>query len=179
MRKSKKFVFFWFSPAKRKIVRPEVHVEIGGGMTRVLEDAGWEVDSELPSWSTEFRNRRAIAGLTGAYLLAIWALSISPIQLGWAHYLAMTIVLIGVLGVLNFSLRSIFDIPTEKLDERLFALRNKYSHGAFQIFGLLLVLVIGSLEIFNLDPARMWLPALATYASIPYLLMAWQEKHFS
>ena len=37
MRKSKKFVFFWFSPAKRKIVRPEVHVEIGGGMTRVLK----------------------------------------------------------------------------------------------------------------------------------------------
>lgn len=185
----RKFYLFWFSPFERKIVRPEINVEIGAGMQRVRENMGaenshagridWELESTLPQWATSFRNRRAISLATISLLFAFWAISISDLQLGWAEYSAMSLALIGVLGLLNYSLYSLFDLPDEKLDERLLMLRNKYSFKTFQVLGLLILCLMATLDFLNIEPSRMWLPAIATYASIPYLLMAWQEKDFS
>lgn len=181
----RKFYFFWFSPVTRKFVRrPEIHLEIGGGMQKVAEHmhgqkTDWALASTLPQWASSLRNRRAFSLLTGFLLIAYWAIGISDLPLGWVAYSAMLFALIGILGLLNYSLYSLFDLPEEKLDERLLMLRNKYSFKTFQVLGLIIVCLMATLDFLNIDPSRMWLPAIATYASIPYLLMAWQEKNFS
>ena len=82
------------------------------------------------------------------------------------------------LAFLNFTFRSIFDSPDEDLDERLISLRNRYSFPAYQIVGLLLIVVVGALDFASLDASRLWLPAFASYASIPYLLLGLKEKNF-
>ena len=174
----RKFYFIWFSPSKRKIVRPEVNVEIGSAHHH-SERIHWESASTLPQWATNYRNRRALSLITGSLLIALWAISVSDMRIGWAGNLAMMLAIIGVLSLLNFSLRSLFDVSVEQLDERLVSLRNKYSFQSFQVFGLLILCLIATLDFLNIDASRMWFPAIATYASTPYLLMAWQEKDFS
>jgi hypothetical protein len=82
-------------------------------------------------------------------------------------------------GALNFSFRSLFDSPDEVLDERLYALRNRYSFPSYQALGLLVLSILAVVNFINLDPSRLWLPALATYASIPYLILGLQEKNFA
>ena len=174
----RKFYFIWFSPSKRKFVRPEVNVEIGSAHHH-SERIHWESASTLPQWATNYRNRRALSLVTGLLLIAFWALGISDLSLGWAEYSAMLFAHLGILGVLNYSLRSLFDVSVEQLDERLVSLRNKYSFQSFQVLGLLILCLIATLDFLNIDASRMWFPAIATYASTPYLLMAWQEKDFS
>ncbi|NCU92441.1 MAG: hypothetical protein EBV44_10950 [Synechococcaceae bacterium WB7_1B_046] len=112
-------------------------------------------------------------------LIAIWTLSLSSIQLGWPEYLAMSLITFITLALLNFTFRSIFDSSDDHLDERLISLRNRYTFRSFQLVGLFVILMLSALNFADLDPSRLWLPALATYASIPYLLLGLQEKNFN
>jgi hypothetical protein len=91
----------------------------------------------------------------------------------------MSLVMVAALGLLNFTFRSLFDVSEEFLDERLFSLRNRYSFRSYQAIGLMILLMIAALNFSNLDPSRLWLPAISTYASLPYLFLGWQEKNFA
>lgn len=173
----KKFFFLWFSPSDRKFLRPQLHVELGiksrgNAMTTLSND----MNSTLPSWTSDFRLRRAVALATSATLILIWAICVSSIKLGWIQYLVLSLLMIAALGLLNFSFRSIFDLPDEILDERLYSLRNKYAFRSYQAMGVLLLLMMALVHFSILDPSRLWLPVIATYASIPYLFLGWQEK---
>ena len=175
----RKFNFFWFSPKTGRFVRPEVHVEIGEGMHLREENFAKSMNSTLPGWATRFSARRALATTLGFMLIAIWTLSLSSIQLGWPEYLAMSLITFIILALLNFTFRSIFDSSDDHLDERLISLRNRYAFRSFQLVGLFVILMLSALNFADLDPSRLWLPALATYASIPYLLLGLQEKNFN
>jgi hypothetical protein len=109
----------------------------------------------------------------------MWAVSLSSIQLGTLHFIAMGVFFGIAFGALNFSFRSIFDVPDHALDERLYSLRNRYSFSSYQAIGLLILFVLATVNFVELDPSRLWLPAIATYASIPYLFLGWQEKNFA
>ena len=172
------FTLFWFSPKSRKFIRPHVYVEVGAG--RRLSRANFEKDrnSTLPEWATKFASRRALAASLGLILIAIWTLAFTSINLSWLEYSLMGTAVIINLAFLNFTFRSIFDSPDEDLDERLISLRNRYSFPAYQIVGLLLIVVVGALDFASLDASRLWLPAFASYASIPYLLLGLKEKNF-
>ena len=175
---NKKFIFFWFSPKTRKFVRPEVHVEVGGGRRLIEESLAKSMNSTLPGWATRSSTRRALATTLGLILIATWTLSLSSLQLDWPKYLAITLVIIVTLSLLNFTFRSIFDSSDDLLDERLISLRNRYAFLSYQVVGLLVVVMVAALNFADLDPSRLWLPALATYASIPYLLLGSKEKNF-
>ena len=175
----RKFIFFWFSPKTRRFVRPEVHIEVGGGMRLIEDNFAKSMNSTLPGWATRFSTRRALATTLGFMLIAIWTLSLSSIQLGWPEYLAMSLITFITLTLLNFTFRSVFDSSDEVLDERLISLRNRYAFRSFQLVGLLVIWMLSALNFADLDPSRLWLPALATYASIPYLLLGLQEKNFN
>ena len=172
------FTIFWFSPKNRKFIRPHVYFEVGAG--RRLSRANFEKgrNSTLPDWATKFASRRALAASLGLILIAIWTLAFTSINLSWLEYSLMGTAVIINLAFLNFTFRSIFDSLDEDLDERLISLRNRYSFPAYQIIGLLLIVVVGALDFASLDASRLWLPAFASYASIPYLLLGWQEKNF-
>ena len=91
---------------------------------------------------------------------------------------AIFAVLLGYL-FLRISVRGIADAPDELLDERLYSLRNRYSFRSYQAIVLLILFVLATVNFFELDPSRLWLPAFATYASVPYLFLGWQEKNFA
>ncbi len=173
-----KFIFFWFSPKSHKFIRPEVHFEVGSEMRLSQEESKKGTNSTLPEWATRFASRRALAASLGFILIAIWTLALTSIHLGWLEYLVLSTTVIVNLAILNFTFRSIFDSPDQFLDERLISLRNRYSFHSYQIVGLLIIVMIAVIDYGNLDASRLWLPALATYASIPYLLLGWQEKNF-
>jgi hypothetical protein len=176
----KKFYFLWFSPRERKFIRPQVHVEIGmGNRENLKDDIVVSMNSDLPKWSSDFRSRRALTAVTGLTLILMWAVSLSSIQLGTFHFIAMGVFFGIAFGALNFSFRSIFDVPNDVLDERLYSLRNRYSFRSYQAIGLLILFVLATVNFFELDPSRLWLPAFATYASVPYLFLGWQEKNFA
>jgi hypothetical protein len=44
---------------------------------------------------------------------------------------------------------------------------------------LLILFVLATVNFVEFDTSRLWLPAIATYASIPYLFLGWQEKNFA
>ena len=177
---NKKFYFLWFSPKESKFIRPQVKVEFPPGVRENLkDDIIVSMNSALPKWSSEFRARRALTVVTGLSLILMWAVSLSSIQLGAFHYIAMGIFFGVAFGALNFSFRSIFDVPNDVLDERLYSLRNRYSFRSYQAIGLLILFVLATVNFFELDPSRLWLPAFATYASVPYLFLGWQEKNFA
>ena len=111
-------------------------------------------------------------------LVAIWTFTLSSIQLSWVAYLAMSLTIVITLALLNFTFRSIFDSSDDLLDERLISLRNRYAFRSYQVVGFLVVVIVAALNFADLDPSRLWLPALATYASIPYLLLGLKEKNF-
>ena len=134
------------------------------------------MNSILPNWTSEIRLRRVVALITSITLISIWIISVSNIELGWFHYVVLSLLMVVTLGLLNFSFRSLFDLPDELLDERLFSLRNKYAFRSYQAIGVTLLLTIILVHFSILDPSRLWLPVIATYASIPYLLLGWQEK---
>lgn len=175
-RKPRKYVFLWFSFGDRKFIRPQVQVEIDKNQMRGTTHT---MNETRPSWTGKFHVRRGLAVALSLVLIAIWAVCISNLQLGWVHYTAMGSLAILFLGVLNFSFRSIFDLPDETLDERLYSLRNTYSFRSYQAIGVIALFTFIVLSFSNLDPSRLWLPFLATYASIPYLFMGWSEKKFS
>ena len=175
---TRKFVFFWFSPKTRKFVRPKVHVEVDGGMHLIEENLAKSMNSTLPGWATRSSTRRALATTLGLILMATWTLSLSSLQLDWPVYLGVSLIIVATLSLLNLSFRSIFDLSDDLLDERLISLRNRYAFRSYQVVGLLVVVMVAALNFAELDPSRLWLPALATYASIPYLLLGWQEKNF-
>lgn len=175
---SRKFVFFWFSPKTRKFVRPEVHVEVGGGKRLIEDNLAKSMNSTLPEWATRSSARRTIATTLSFMLIGIWTLSLSSIQLDWYEYLAVSLIIVATLSLLNFTFKSIFDSSDDLLDERLISLRNRYAFRSYQVVGFLVVVMVAALNFADLDPSRLWLPALATYASIPYLLLGWQEKNF-
>jgi hypothetical protein len=180
MMSNKKFYFLWFSPRESKFIRPQVEVEFGTGIRENLkDDIIVSMNSALPKWSSEFRARRALTVVTGLSLILMWAISLRSIQLGAFHYIAMGIFFGVALGALNFSFRSIFDVPDDALDERLYSLRNRYSFRSYQAIGLLILFILATVNFFELDPSRLWLPAIATYASVPYLFLGWQEKNFA
>ena len=177
---NKKFYFLWFSPRERKFIRPQVHVEIGmGNRENLKDDIIVSMNSALPKWSSDFRSRRALTVVTCLTLILMWTVSLSSIQLGVFHYIAMGIFFGVAFGALNFSFRSIFDVPNDVLDERLYSLRNRYSFRSYQAIGLLILFVLATVNFVELDPSRLWLPAIATYASVPYLFLGWQEKNFA
>lgn len=180
--RAKKFTVLWF-PLRVKPIwvkigwwEPHVDVRTSRQFGRTLDQT---IDEPLPAWARDTKTRRLLVGLNGAALAAIWAVCMSAIHLGWLHYSVMVLASLITLGVLNFSLRSLFDQPDEVLDERLHALRNSYAYRSYQAAGLLVIALLTAITLIDVNPARMWLPAIMTYASIPYLLAGWREKHFS
>ena len=137
------------------------------------------MNSDLPNWSSNFRSRSARAVVTGLTLILMWTASFSSFQLGALHYIVMGLVFGIAFGALNFSLRSLFDVQEEELDERLYFLRNRYSFPSYQVVGLLILLLLATINFMDFDPSRLWLPAIATYASVPYLFLGWQEENFA
>jgi hypothetical protein len=176
----KKYYLFWFSPKERKFIRPKVQVELAEGICEeVKNDSLVSMNSALPKWSTEFQVRRAITLVTALTLVLMWTATFSSIDLGAFYYLAMGSFFGIALGALNLSFRSLFDVPDQSLDERLYSLRNRYSFRSLQVIGLLILFLLSIINFMDLDPSRLWLPAIATYASVPYLLLGWQEKSFA
>ncbi len=173
----KKFYFLWFSPRDRRFTVPQISVNVGSEIVRNIGVSG--MNSNLPKWTSDLRLRRALATVTGLILLFIWAVSLSSFELGGIQYFAMFTLFGAAFGALNFSFRSLFDSPDEVLDERLYALRNRYSFPSYQALGLLILLILVAVNFLNLDPSRLWMPALATYASIPYLILGLQERTFA
>ena len=173
----KKFYFLWFSPRDRRFTVPQISVNVGSEIVRNIGVSG--MNSNLPKWTSDFRLRRALATVTGLILLFIWAVSLSSFELGGFQYFAMFTLFGAAFGALNFSFRSLFDSPDQVLDERLYALRNRYSFPSYQALGLLILLILVAVNFLNLDPSRLWMPALATYASIPYLILGLQERTFA
>lgn len=169
----------WFSPSKRRAIKPQIEVDFGQQTKARIGVNLLGMDATLPQWASEFRFRRRITAITVLALISLWAISISNIQLGWIHYIALSCLMIVSLGLLNFSLRSIFDVSEEILDERLILLRNRYSFRSYQAIGLIILLMMTVLNFIDLDPSRLWLPAITTYASLPYLFLGWQEKNFA
>ncbi len=174
----RKFVFFWFSPKTGRFTRPEVHVEVGGEMRSREDNFLKSMNSTLPGWATRSSSRTALVTSLGFMLVAIWTFTLSSIQLSWVAYLAMSLTIVITLALLNFTFRSIFDSSDDLLDERLISLRNRYAFRSYQVVGFLVVVIVAALNFADLDPSRLWLPALATYASIPYLLLGLKEKNF-
>ena len=175
----KNFYLLWYSPSKRRAIPPQIEVDFGQQpRLRIGQNIDSSMDSTMPKWATESRFRRRITAVTILTLISIWAVSLSSIQLGWVHYVGMSLVIVAALGLLNFTFRSLFDVSEEFLDERLFSLRNRYSFRSYQAIGLMILLMIAALNVSYLDPSRLWLPAISTYASLPYLFLGWQEKNF-
>jgi len=173
----KKFYFLWFSPRDRRFTMPQISVNVGSEIVRNIEVSG--MNSNLPKWTSDFRLRRALATVTGLILLFIWAICLSSFELGGIQYFAMFTLFGAAFGTLNFSFRSLFDSPDEVLDERLYALRNRYSFPSYQALGLLVLSILAVVNFINLDPSRLCLPALATYTAIPYLILGLQERNFA
>ena len=173
----KKYYFLWFSPSDRKFIRPRINMEFGQQIrSQITDNSTNDMNSALPNWTSEIRTRRVVALITTITLISIWLISVTSIKLGWIQYLVLSLMMVITLGLLNFSFRSIFDVPDQSLDERLYSLRNKYAFRSYQIMGALLPIMVALVHFAILDPSRLWLPALATYASIPYLLLGWQEE---
>ena len=174
---NKKYYFLWFSPSNRKFIRPKIEIDLDQRFRgQVTANFSNDMNSILPNWTSEIRLRRVVALITSITLISIWIISVSNIELGWFHYVVLSLLMVVTLGLLNFSFRSLFDLPDELLDERLFSLRNKYAFRSYQAIGVTLLLTIILVHFSILDPSRLWLPVIATYASIPYLLLGWQEK---
>ena len=179
--RAKKFTVLWF-PLRVKPIWVKVgwwkpHVDVRNA--RQLSGTDQAIDEPLPAWASDTKTRRLLVILNSAVLAGIWALCMSAIHLGWLHYSVMAIASLAILGVLNYSLRSLFDQPDEVLDERLHALRDSYAYRSYQAAGLLVLALLAAMSLLDANPARMWLPAIMTYASIPYLLAGWKERHFA
>ena len=139
---------------------------------REMDPADGFLSQDLPDWASGHRSRRRMVAATAIILLLIWATTISSVDLGVFHYLGMAIAILFPLSALNFSLRSVFDVPDSVHDERTLALRDSYSFLSYKVVGLLVLALLAAV-MFGVDASRLWLPAIASYAAIPYILLGW------
>jgi hypothetical protein len=175
----KNFTIFWFSPRMRRLVRPQVHVEVGGGFKIPGQTMVAEMDSNLPHWFSKYETRRGLAFVVFLALLSIWSVSLSVESLSLIQNLVMALFLLVFLGLLNFSFRSLFDVSSDVLDERLYQLRNHYAYLSYQVAGGYLILSLIAVSFLGIDASNLWLPFIASYAAIPYVLLGWKERNFS
>ncbi len=175
----KNFTIFWFSPSKRRFVRPQVNVEVGGGFEIPRQTMVAEMNSNLPHWTSKHETRRGLALVVGLILLSIWSVSLSVESISWIQNLVMALFLLVFLGLLNFSFRSLFDVSTDVLDERLYQVRNHYAYLSYQAAGGYLILSLVAVNFLGIDSSNLWLPVITSYASIPYVLLGWKERNFS
>lgn len=143
----------------------------------VLQEARTSViNEELPEWAQNPALRRNLAYSLILALLGIWGVSITVSSLSLLNYLLLGAVWFSLFGVLNFTLRSIFDIEKHKLDERLLEMRSSTYEPSYYIAGLL-IFVIYLLSLRELATlSEILLAAIVTYISIPYILLALREK---
>ncbi|NBO54113.1 MAG: hypothetical protein EBU84_05875 [Actinobacteria bacterium] len=132
------------------------------------------MNHELARWTADTRSRRRLAVATATVIAIVWAMCVSTINLGWHYLLGMALVCLAAHGTLNYSLRSIFDVSDAAHDERTIALRDSVSFDSYKIAGILIIATLAAAE-WGADVTRLWIPAVATYATIPYLLLAWNK----
>lgn len=143
----------------------------------VLQEARTSaINEELPEWAQIPSLRRILAYSLLLTLLGIWGVSIAVSSLSLFTYLLIGAIWFSLFGVLNFTLRSLFDIDRHELDERLLEMRSSTYEPSYYIAGLLIFVIyfLSLRELATLN--EILLAAITTYISIPYILLALREK---
>ena len=167
---------FKFPRAKTAVSEMETP-SLKENLSSVLQEARASVmNEELPEWAQNPSLRRNLAYSLILVLLGIWGVSIAVSSLSLLNYLILGAVWFSLFGVLNFTLRSLFDIEKHKLDERLLEMRSSTYEPSYYIAGLL-IFVIYLLSLRELATlSEILFAAILTYISIPYILLALREK---
>jgi hypothetical protein len=135
-----------------------------------------DLNDELPRWAQNPSLRRNLALGLIFTLLSFWVISVLASELSIIQYGLMALLWLGIFGVLNFTLRSLFDVKSELLDERLHQMRSATYEPAYYLAGILIFFIY----FFNLETSvtfkGLLFAVITTYISIPYILLGLREK---